>query len=245
MTPPGTTIYSFKRGDYHRGVWCLQRFFNSIGYPRTAEDFDFGAGTELLVKRYQSDTGAAIDGVVGPQTQARIVRSCVVRAPFGSSLPKGLIEGQINAESGRNLAAVNWNVPGGVDCGLTQRRVYGPPFDAAKEDSAFDPRASVSASVKVLHDNYVKFSARLGQGEYAWRVAMLAWNWPYAAEELSRRRPISDTRACSWCNYPHTKFDDGTPVYSWRDWTEYYAIGSKAHNHPGAVTRLAFGVPMQ
>ena len=242
--PPRTTKYSFKKGDTHLGVWAIQKFLNHLYAPSLSEDGAFGEATETAVKRYQKAVAATADGVVGPTTQGRIVRSVIVRTPAGLKLPKGLLEGIIDAESGRFLAAANASVPGGIDLGLTQRRVYGPPFKAAEVQAAMDPFSNIERSVRTLYDAYKLYSSRLGTGEYAWRVAALAHNWPSAADQLSRGQTLSTTRTATWAP-PGTKFTDGAPVVSWRDWAEFYAIGSKAHNHAGLVTKLAFGVPVR
>jgi peptidoglycan hydrolase-like protein with peptidoglycan-binding domain len=241
--PPRTTKYSFKRGDVHLGVWALQRFLNYV-YGGLTEDGVFGPATEAIVQRYQAAVGATVDGIVGPQTQERIVRSVIVRTLFGATFPKGLLEGIVEAESGRMLAAANAAVPGGIDLGLTQRRVYGPPFSEAAVKAAMDPLVNLDRSSENLHNAYQLYSGRLGAGEYAWRVAALAHNWPAAADQLSRGEELSTTRIATWAP-PNTKFTDGAPVVSWRDWAEYYAIGSKVHNHAGLVTKLAFGVPVR
>lgn len=246
--PPRSTKYSFRRGDIHLGVWALQRFLGKLNYGPFADlQFQtgfFGTVTEQEIRHYQAATGATVDGIVGPQTQARIVRSCVVRAPGGSKLPKGLIEGQINAESGRLLAAVNSAVAGGLDLGLTQRRVYGPPYKESDVKFAMDPLVNVSRSVDELLTRYESFKSRVGAGEYAWRLAALAHNWPSGADQLSRGRPLSTTRRATWAP-AGTKFADGAQVYSYADWANYYAMGSRAHHHPGVVTSLAFGVPVR
>lgn len=241
---PRTTKYGFKYRDVHIGVWALQRFLNRIGKGPLAEDGVFGRGTENAIKDYQRAVGATVDGIVGPETQARIVRSLIVRAPNGDLIPKGLLEGQINAESGRLLAAVNWSVPGGVDVGLTQRRVYGPPFDTDKVIAAFDPQANVDRAAIDLYARYLTYRRRAPQHarEYSWRLAALAHNWPYAAELLSKGGTLSTTKRATWAP-AGTKFADGSPVLSYRDWAEFYALGSAKHRHAGLVTGLAFGVP--
>jgi hypothetical protein len=253
--PPTTTKYGFKRGDHHIGVWALQSFLNSYDgkfsdWPLT-EDGIFGAGTERAVRWYQGATDASVDGIVGPQTQQRIVRSCIIRTLNGQRLPKGLLEGQIDAESGRLIAAVNASVPGGVDCGLTQMRVYYPYSETAVK-AAFDPLVNVYKAVnadvpngfKGLLPNYSTFSARVGPGEYAWRLAALAHNWPSAADTLSKGGTLSTTREATWVP-ASVRFDDGADVYSWRDWAEFYALGSAKHRHAGLVTKLAFGIPVR
>lgn len=245
---PKTTKTLFQHGDNHIGVWALQRFFNKIDYTHVAEDGDFGPITEKAVKRYQRATDAKIDGIVGPQTQERIVRSCIVRTLHGTELPRGLAEGLIAGESGRLLAAVNWTVTGGVDCGLTQQRVYGPPFTSDEIAKAFDPIRNVADAVASLYEQYILFiqqpyvKSRSDQREYAWRLAALAHNWPWGAQELSKGHQLSTTREASWVP-SNVTFDDGSRVRTWSDWSKFYAIGSKTHKHAGLVTKLAYGIP--
>lgn len=243
-SPPLTTKYGFKEGDRHLGVWALQVFFDALGYQPGVLDGSFGPATKAAVERYQKSTGATVDGVVGPQTQSRIVRSCVVRAPGGTTIPKGLVEGQISAESGGLIAAANSQVAGGVDLGFTQRRVYGPPFDPSKVKDAINPLSNVSKSAADLLGRYKTFAARVGHGEYAWRLAALGHNWPSAADDLSRGWPLSTTRIATWVP-AGTHFPDGTAVRTFRQWAEFYALGSHGHRWGGLVTGQAFGVPVR
>jgi hypothetical protein len=221
--PPRVTKATFRRGDVHPGVWALQRFLNVVYKGRATpldEDGWFGAGTENLVKRYQADVSASVDGIVGQQTQQRMVRSCVVRAPHGSDTPRGLIEGQINGESGGYFAAVNAQVAGGLDLGLTQRRVYGPPFDPAKVAAAFDPVGSVAWSVKELYDRAETY----GVGRHSacpfnrWELAVLHHNWPYAAGKYHRygRLPYPN-KVATWA-------PEGVPdsAKTWDGWAHFY-----------------------
>lgn len=245
--PNTSTLYVLERGKEHNGVWGLQAFLGYIGYLDVPPTGFFGTKTESAVKRYQTAKNLAADGVVGPKTSAIIVHSCVARNPNAKQLPRYLINGIIDAESGRLLGAVNASVSGGLDLGLTQRRCYGPPYSADAVAKALDPVFSVGYTISNadktgILDRYGVYSARVGPGEYAWRLAALAHNWPSAAETLSRGGSLSTTREATWAP-ASAKFDDGVDVYSWRDWAEFYAIGSKAHNHAGLVTKLAFGVP--
>jgi peptidoglycan hydrolase-like protein with peptidoglycan-binding domain len=243
--PPRTTKATFKRGDVHLGVWSIQRLLNIVYSAELTEDGWFGSGTEFRVKQYQADTGAVSDGIVGPQTQERMVRSCIVRAPHGKELPKGLLEGIVAGESGGYIMAVNSSVPGGLDLGFTQRRVYGPPFDSAAVASAADPVASVAASVDALYQRYLQYSAKPAHAkgrEYTWRLAALAHNWPWAASELANNHTLSTSKIATWA--PQSlKFPDGAPVKTYADWAAFYAMGSHAHAYAGYVTGRAFGIP--
>jgi hypothetical protein len=243
--PPRSTKTSFRKGDIHLGVWSIQRLLNTVYDAQLVEDGWFGNGTEFRVRQYQADTGAVSDGIVGPQTQSRMVRSCIVRAPHGKELPKGLLEGIIDGESGGYIMAVNSSVPGGLDLGFSQRRVYGPPFSAAAVAAAADPIGSVSASVSALYTRKLEYSKKPAASkgtEYLWRLAALAHNWPWAASQLANNTPLSKTKEATWVPVS-VRFPDGADVHSYADWAAYYAMGSAAHNWAGYVTKLAYGVP--
>lgn len=60
-----------KRGSSGDAVGRLQTALMASGFP-LAVDGSFGAGTEAAVKAFQTRAGLAADGVVGPQTWARL-----------------------------------------------------------------------------------------------------------------------------------------------------------------------------
>lgn len=272
LTNPSTeTAYTLKQGMEHNGVWALQKFLKDIGYltdenlkPLAEPTGYFGGATDFSVKRYQRAKNLVADGIVGPKTSAIIVHSAVTRAPNGGLLPRYLIEGVIDAESNQLLGAVNDSIAGGLDLGLTQRRVYGPPYTGSLVARALDPAFSVAYTISNadgvgILDRYNVFRYRVsGPGEYSWRLAALAHNWPSAADTLSRGGTVSHTKRATvddiigydsnghpkygWIPR-NTKFADGAPVVTYWDWARYYALGSNEHNDPGRVTRLAFSIP--
>jgi peptidoglycan hydrolase-like protein with peptidoglycan-binding domain len=215
--PPTTTKTSFREGDFHLGVWAIQRLLNVVYAGKMTamtEDGAFGPQTDITVRKYQADVGIVADGIVGQKTQQRMVRSVIVRVPHGGELPKGLLEGQINLESGGYLAAANDSVAGGVDLGLTQRRVYGPPFSAASVMQAMDPLGSVSLSVAALWQNADKYAnAHLGCPFNRWELAVLAHNWPVAADQFNKYgHLLSPNKIATWAPSPMT----------WNEWCHYY-----------------------
>ncbi len=225
----------------------MQRAFNSFGsYAKLAEDGEFGPGTETVVKNYQANQKLVADGVAGPATQAKMVKSCLRRIGY-DDLPEGLVEGIVEAESGGYIAAVNWSSPGGVDCGFTQRRVYDNPYSSGDIEKAFDSLAQIKLLVTELRTRYGRFrnfsyvQGRQDDVEYGWRLAALAHNWPYGADRLAAGNPLSD-RAATWVPQG-TKFPNGNVVNTYAEWAKFYAMGSKANQWPGAVTKLAYGVP--
>ena len=71
-----------RNGDEGEDVRELQSALIELGYScgRWGMDGDFGDATELAVKLYQSRSGLAADGVVGPLTVAAIEADLVARA---------------------------------------------------------------------------------------------------------------------------------------------------------------------
>ena len=137
MTPPAIlyslparTEYSYSREKYekvpHQGVWAIQftlyQLNPSLGF--SFADGYFGANTETIVKRYQANRGLVADGVAGPATQKRIIIGWKNSAEESVNVKEGLLDGFLEAEGGWLLAPVNWSVPGGVDVGAVQNRVY-------------------------------------------------------------------------------------------------------------------------
>lgn len=246
-SPPRATVYTIKESSTASlAAWAVQRFLNRFRNAGLVEDGYFGPATARAVRAYQSAAGIGIDGIVGPKTQARIAHSCIQSADRDAILPKLLIDGLVQGESGSYLAAVNWSVPGGVDCGLTQRRVYEPYSDAALKrafDALYQIQLLVDQFVERFHTfyNYSYVSARPDRNEYAWRLAALHHNWPYGASQLALGRALS-TKLATWVP-KGTRFDDGAPVVTYRDWAKFYAMGSKLHNHRGHVVKQSFGVP--
>lgn len=252
-SPPRATLYTIKEGTKpNLATFAVQRLLNgitgiAINRIRLSEDGVFGPATKDRVIIYQKETNLTADGVVGPKTQARMAHSCLIRADRDNLTPNGMIESLVLGESGGYLGAVNWSVPGGVDCGLTQRRVYEPFTDAAIK-RAFDGLYQTQLLVDQFLERFANFykypyvASRPDRSEYAWRLAALNHNWPYGASQLALGRGLS-ARQAGWVP-AGTRFEgDGASVVTYSDWAKFYAMGSKIHGHRGLVVRSAFGVP--
>jgi len=245
QTPPTSTKYSFKKGDIHQGVWAVQRGLNSLDWLNAplGEDGTFGEGTDAAVKLWQEAVGLSADGIFGPQSQARFLRSCIVRTDAGTKVPKGLVEGICQGESGNYIAAVNVSVAGGTDCGFTQRRVY-EPYEEPAVQRAFDSLYQVNLLVNSLYNRYNVYLAksavaqRSDKTEYAWRLATLYHNWPYGADRLASGNALSSQTA----NWAPASVPDWAKTFA--GWAKYYAMGSRAHDWAGLMTQQAFGVPV-
>ena len=63
---------TLRRGSTGEDVKYLQNRLNGIGFGSLVVDGIFGAATEEAVKKFQGDYGLTVDGVVGPQTWAKL-----------------------------------------------------------------------------------------------------------------------------------------------------------------------------
>lgn len=68
-TPPETTVYKY--GDTGPAIGTLQKDLNKLGY-KLAVDNSFGPLVLAAVKDFQKKYGLAVDGYVGPKTQAKM-----------------------------------------------------------------------------------------------------------------------------------------------------------------------------
>ena len=59
---------SFERGDEGQEILSIQKRLVELHYTISNLDGDFGPETEQAVKKFQSDIGLEVDGVIGPAT---------------------------------------------------------------------------------------------------------------------------------------------------------------------------------
>jgi len=239
---PTQTVYTIKRGSRGVVVWAVQRALNSAGQTVT-EDGIFGEETQRIVRRFQEATNLTVDGSFGPATSAKM--AAVLGKGVSVPVPVGLVRGVVNAESGNLIGAVNASVPGGIDCGYTQRRVLAADYDDEQVvHRAFDGRYQMSLLAKSLRSRHDAFFGRPGARthELAWRLATLNHNYPYGADKISRVgiSGLSSywTTPQSWVIGIGAKFSDGQPVRTPLDWCQRYALGSSAHADPGFTTQF-------
>ena len=158
-------------------------------------------------------------------------------------LPSGVLRGFALSESGNSLGATNWNVPGGVDCGVVQIRCAGPPFFEGTMRIAYDPTIAMDQVAVAFLGRTHRFSqfsyASQRPKEWAMRCAALAWNWPWAAEQFATKGKLPNPSLdATWAvvGGQRIKFPDGAPVMTYDDWARFYALGGK--HGEGRVTRF-------
>lgn len=242
---PKSTLYTLAEGVTGIPAFAVQRVCNKLGYP-TTEDLDFGPKTKASVQKLQQRLSVTADGILGPQTQGKLAGYLCARQEAANDLPNSLLYSKISYESGGYLAAVNWSVAGGVDCGMTQRRVYDEQYgDDAVVKRAFDAVYQVDLSGDRVSELFGIFLARpgvKGNRELAYRVAVLNHNYPSLADAISRYG-ISGLSTYykspqSWVKSHGLRFPDGDAIETPLEWGQRYSLGNSSHNEPGQAVRL-------
>lgn len=244
---PTVSVLTVRRGQSGWFVYALQRALNTLAGASLGVDGVFGPATEAAVEKFQSHEGLPyVDGLAGPQTQGKLgTRAVGVSEGSHAGAPKGLLHGLTMLESGNMLSVVNAAVAGGVDCGLTQMRCYGPPFDQAALKTAFSPLDSCDRALTVLidqRDGFISHTWAKGSRERAGRCAALAHNWPAGASYYAEHGHAPDAQAkCTWVprdanGVSRVRFPDGAAVETRQDWCEFYALGGR--HGEGAASRF-------
>lgn len=221
---------SLKRGMVGHEIYALQVLLNQLttGPSVMVEDGVFGPLTEKKVIGLQKTENLVTDGIAGTLTQrALLIRGCK-KVEHVEQIPDGLAKGIMEGESGFAVGAVNWDVPGGVDCGPIQLRVYTDQFgdeDVWRRAFGYD---GIAWSMAALADQKAKFHGMAGAKttKSAWRLAILNHNWPSAAANYAKG--LTDwTYFAKW--YPGGPIDDGQTVSTARDYeVRRYTMRTKA-----------------
>lgn len=226
---------SLKQGSSGWPVFSLQTGLNDVRNAGLTPDGDFGPATESALKSAQRAWDLTADGVAGPATRTALSGAVCAKADRNVEIPQGLLTNFARGEGGNNPAAVNWQVAGGVDCGLFQFRVYGPPYGQVSMRSAFSPYRSAIGAAGDFSERQKSYLGRAWSGrnmERCGRCAVMAHNWPAGADTISRTGKCSlpDSR-CTWLprdknGVSLVKFPDGSRVETRHQWTQFYAMGS-------------------
>lgn len=239
---PANTLYQLEKGERGAEVFGLQRGLNSIGWASLDEDGIFGDQTKNAVIRFQENRGLVADGIFGLASSTKLVFALIKRITV--DVPDGLIRSLVEGESGNLIAAVNWSVPGGVDCSYCQRRVYEANYsDTDIVKRAFDGRYQMQllgGSFKAHHDAYYGDPGAPSH-ETAWRLAILYHNYEYAADKIASvgvsHLDSYWTTEQDWVKSIGAHFADGVQVKTPLEWCKFYSLGAPEHNHNGIMVK--------
>lgn len=191
-----------KEGMVGHEVYALQLLMTQLAVSDGQDlvaDGHFGPLTAAKVLTFQRNSGLVTDGIVGVATQSALARLALNKADAATKLPRGLLKGLMENESGYIVGCVNWSVAGGVDAGLIQERIYVDDYQsAAAWKYAFGYESIVNAA-KLFRTTYELFRNKPGaQTERrAWELAALNHNWPWGAAQLAKGVPLS-TQPAQW-----------------------------------------------
>ncbi len=167
----------------------------------------FNTALKDAVKAYQANHDLGADGIVGPKTWTYILAEAANHADEKVGVDVGTAYGWVVYEGGNTGAATNWDVPGGVDCGVGQRRIYGPPYDMGELKLAFDPRRGLAWAMDRYKDKYHEVAIKrpgFKRGDRHKKIAALHHNAPFlAAQILENRPPKGATFPDDYLDTPH------------------------------------------
>lgn len=235
-SPPTSSVYSVEKGDHGWPVFCVQSALNSLRtdkWDRLVADGAFGTLTDTAVRKYQQANSLVVDGKFGPASskKAIVLLDKLIHGVL-PDVPDGVIRGFAEGEGGNVLAAVNWAISGGVDCGIMQYRVYGPPYDFVALQDAFNPLQAMGRAANDFLGRARTFydaagvKDRADRTEFSKRLAILAHNWPAGAKDIAFDGKLTNPDGVASWVPAGVKFPDGTPVKTRLEWAQFYALGS-------------------
>lgn len=249
-SPPQSMVPSVELGDSGWPVFAVQSALNSIkadygtGWEKLTLDGDFGPMSDRTVRAFQTKYNLTVDGQFGPASSRKAISLLDAYVhKILPELPAGLMRGFAEGEGANNLAAVNWSVPGGVDCGVMQFRVYetNGSYDFTKLIDAFSPQASMIQAASTFLGRADAFYSAAGvvarpdREEFSKRLAVLAHNWPAGAYDISKDGNLSNPNGTASWVPSGIKFPDGEPVNTRWEWCQFYALGRGSW--PGSITK--------
>ncbi len=218
--------YVFKRGMQGTDVAALQLNLAGVlveGHTIPV-DGDFGRDTYKAVYKFQGLKGLVQDGIAGGKTQETLIVDRSQSAADRWGLPPGLLKSIAAQESGGYVAAYSPHPSDqGFDIGAYQKSV--PPAQIGNQqwyENGYNVKYMAAGMAAKFSELYTKFVAadyvlnhisKYGLdlapfGVYkprvfAWQLAVLSHNWPYAADQISRRghifnNPDQDDWDASW-----------------------------------------------
>lgn len=138
-----------RRGMAGMNVLKLQQNLKSLGYDITPDGV-FGPLTEKKVMDFQYKHGLKMDGIAGPQTNAKICEMIIIQIAESENIEPELAVAVATAESGLDQNCINHNNNGTIDRGLYQWNGHYHP--EITEEMAFDPQQATKLFCRAVKD---------------------------------------------------------------------------------------------
>lgn len=216
MQPNEFYRYSLKQGMSGWDVCAIQIALNGAGFGLT-EDGIFGPITTTAVREMQRRLNIIVDGICGPQTQSALCINECNRAGQ-HTIPNGLLKGICLGESGGIIPTTSSRYPNGSrDYGPLQNNLTNPTQQQL--NLAFQPKHQAEKLSAQLNNQYKLFLGRPGAKteEKAWRLAVLSYNWPAAAQAIANSEENTWTYVESGTGHKRSLIDSAP-------WVEQYHV---------------------
>ncbi len=185
IVPEGSGRWSLKQGMSGHDVIAVQIALKNAGFVIPVDGV-FGESTRWALVNFQSSKGLEPDGIAGPATQEKFVRSQSLR--YGKRLPHGMLPSIAANESSFLLGARTGHPSdGGYDLGAFQQS-FGEHLQPTQTNlynalSVPFMAKNTGAKVKAQHDRFVSW--RRVSDRRAWELAVLFHNFELAAVRLA------------------------------------------------------------
>lgn len=185
ISPNENYRYVLKEGMSGWDIQTIQIAFNSTpGKYNLILDGSFGPKTDFAARAIQHNLGITVDGIVGPQTQSSLcAREC---ESVKNLVPAGLIKGICFGESGGIVPTTSAKYSNGSrDYGPLQHNMIDPSQNEL--ENAYSPILQAYRVAREINSAYTDFLTQTGTGskEDSWRLAVLNYNWPAAAQKIA------------------------------------------------------------
>lgn len=184
---------TLRRGDRGTDVAALQ--INLAVFT----DGVYGAQTTAAVSDVQKQERLLVDGVAGPATQRKLCLRLSQGATDHYKLPKRLLEGCMENESGFAIACYSEHPSDtGFDLGPYQDSIEPGKGSQARYVKAYNAASMALDTGRKYRTQYDLYRRRGVESDRAWRLAVLYHNWPWAADRLSRGLSVGWDNRAGW-----------------------------------------------
>lgn len=228
IVPEGSGRWSLKQGMTGHDVVAVQIALVNAGF-KLPVDGVYGVGTESAIYSYQSAKGLKADGVCGPVTQEKFVRSQSLR--YGKRLPRGMLPSIAANESSFLLGArTSHPSDSGYDLGAFQHSLgsHTPSTQDNIRKALSVPYMAQRTAGEVLAA-YTRYRSWGKVGERrCWELAVLRHNFPLAADRLAQGlsifiNPAEDHEVKQWVVEA-----SGGRLQTTREWCDAYIAKATA-----------------
>lgn len=170
-------------------VFALQTGLLACGFNPGDLDGILGSITAAKIKEAQQHFGLVVDGLAGGKTQEALGRGVSNRVASDQRVPRELMRGQLEHESGWRLGNYSpLRDDGSYDAGVAQRNTaHNDVHDSFVVDLSIE---ALGANTRKFYDKF----AGVSSDKRRWGLAAGAWNAPAYASYIAKEEGATGVR---------------------------------------------------